>query len=173
VETAFEPFEVERRGTRIRVRAILPSDSEEILQAYDRMSPEARYMRFMSTRNAPEVGRLRAALGRMPERGLVIAATVPATDGLDIIGTASFVIGPEPGQCEFAVAVVNAWAGVGMGGTLLEALVAAARRRGLSSMQGFVLAENRAMLRLAQRLGFTVERQPGDYSVKVCTLPLV
>ena len=39
-------------------------------------------------------------------------------------------------------------------------------------MEGFVLAENQPMLRLARRLGFSVERDPDDASVRVCRLPL-
>ena len=172
MDAAFEPFEVERRGTVIRVRAILPSDGEEILQAFDRMSPDARYMRFMSARKTPEIGRLRTVLAGLPERRLAIVATVPAADGLDIIGSASFVASGEPGSCEFAISVVNEWAGVGLGGTLLESLIAAARRSAFTTMEGFVLADNRAMLKLAGRLGFAIERQPGDFTVKVCTLRL-
>jgi acetyltransferase len=82
------------------------------------------------------------------------------------------VLGDEPGTCEFAISVVNAWAGAGLGGALLGALVTAARARGLATMEGFVLAENRAMLRLAQRLGFAVKRQAEDPTVRTCTLQL-
>ena len=169
-DTRFEPFDIERRGVTLSVRAILPSDGEEILQAFDRMSPGARCMRFMASRNAPEIGRLRTLLAGLPERGLAIAATIAAADGIDIVGTASFVAAGEPGTCEFAVSIVDAWAGAGLGRTLMQALIAAARRRGLATMQGFVLADNRAMLRLAERLGFTIARAPEDYGVKVCTL---
>jgi L-amino acid N-acyltransferase YncA len=38
----------------------------------------------------------------------------------------------------------------------MEQLIAVARARGLRSMLGHVLAENRGMLALAQKLGFTV-----------------
>jgi acetyltransferase len=54
----------------------------------------------------------------------------------------------------------------------MQALVEAARRRGLEEMEGFVLAENRGMLALAARLGFTQSRHPDDFSLRVCRLRL-
>jgi L-amino acid N-acyltransferase YncA len=54
----------------------------------------------------------------------------------------------------------------------MDALIGAARRRGLRTMEGFVLAENDAMLRLALRLGFAVTRHPEDFNLKVCRLQL-
>jgi hypothetical protein len=39
-------------------------------------------------------------------------------------------------------------------------------------MEGFVLAENEPMLRLARRLGFAIARDPEDASVRICRLDL-
>ena len=39
-------------------------------------------------------------------------------------------------------------------------------------MNGFVLAENQPMLRLAQRLGFRIAPDPDDGSVRICSLHL-
>jgi len=36
-----------RNGRAVHLRAIRSSDEEELLQAFDRFSPEDRYMRFM------------------------------------------------------------------------------------------------------------------------------
>jgi hypothetical protein len=43
-----------------------------------------------------------------------------------------------------------------------EALLRAARGRGLETMEGLVLARNPEMLRFVRALGFEVERPPGD-----------
>jgi hypothetical protein len=39
-------------------------------------------------------------------------------------------------------------------------------------MEGFVLAKNRPMLRLAARLGFSIAPDPDDASVRICQLRL-
>jgi acetyltransferase len=48
----------------------------------------------------------------------------------------------------------------------MNQLIDAAKRRGLLEMEGFVLAENESMLRLAGKLGFVIERDPDDPTVR-------
>ena len=169
--STFEPLEVAlRNGRTVRLRAVERSDEEELLQAFDRLGAEARYMRFMHAVREANVPRLRKVLDSFPEKGLAIAATVPSEDGIDIVGSASFVLGNGGDDCEFAVTVADGWAGAGLGRALMEALVDAARRRSLKEMVGFVLADNAPMLRLAARLGFAVGRDPDDFSQCICRL---
>ncbi|NJD87045.1 MAG: GNAT family N-acetyltransferase [Betaproteobacteria bacterium] len=171
--TTFEPVDVALRdGRTVRLRTMERADEEEILQAFDRLGAEARYMRFMHSVREANIPRLRQVLDSFPEKGLAIAATVPAEDGIDIVASATFVIGPGGDDCEFAISVVDDWAGAGLGRVLMTALVDAARRRGLREMTGFVLAENAPMLRLAGRLGFAVRRDPDDFSQCTCRLDL-
>jgi acetyltransferase len=54
----------------------------------------------------------------------------------------------------------------------MRVLIDAAAARGLTEMEGFVLAENQPMLRLAKRLGFSVAPDPEDRAVRICRLPL-
>ena len=173
METRFEPRDLTlRNGRVVHVRAILPTDEEEILQAFDRLGSQSRYMRFMHAVREVNRKRLRDTIASFPEKGQSIAATVPAADGIDIVGAATFIVGPGPQACEFAISVADDWGGAGLGGALLATLTEAARRRGLKEMTGFVLAENQPMLRLASRLGFEIARDPDDYAVRVCRLAL-
>ena len=169
----FEPFDIILRdGRQVHVRPLRSSDQEEILQAFDRLSPEARYMRFMSAVKQLDERWLRDALARFPERGVGIAATVPAADGIDIVGAASCVIGADPETCEFAITIVDPYAGGGLGKRLLTTLIEVARRRGLRVMEGFVLASNKPMLKVAKRLGFEIRFDPDDPSVRTVRLEL-
>ena len=54
----------------------------------------------------------------------------------------------------------------------MKKLIEASRKRGLKVMEGFVLAENQSMLRLARRLGFTIAPDPEDRAVRICRLQL-
>lgn len=54
----------------------------------------------------------------------------------------------------------------------MTALVDAAKRRGLEEMEGFVLAADKPMLRLATRVGFSVSPDPDDPSIRICRLCL-
>src|SRR5262245_18086137 len=137
----FEPTDIALRdGRTVHLRVLRADDADEILQAFERLSAESRYMRFMGTVKEMDPRWLRAALARFPQSGAAIAATVPAPDGLDIVGAASFVIAAETDRCEFSVTVADEWKGAGLGKRLLRALIEAARERGLRVMEGYVLA---------------------------------
>jgi acetyltransferase len=161
-----------RDGRAVHIRAMRPADEAEILKAFDRLSADARYMRFMRVVREPNLERVRKTLASFPACGLGLVATVPAADGIDVVGSAIFVIGSDPATCEFAITIAAGYGGAGLGRTLLTALVDAARRRGLKEMEGFVLASNKPMLGLAARVGFDVSIDPDDRSIRVCRLRL-
>jgi acetyltransferase len=161
-----------RDGRAVHIRAIRPTDEGEFLQAFERLSEDARYMRFMRFVHEPNRERLRQALASFPESGIGIVATVPAADGIDIVGSAIFVIGSDRTTCEFAITVAAEYGGAGLATTLMTALIGAAKARGLREMDGFVLAGNQPMLRLARRLGFTITPDPEDRAIRVCRMRL-
>lgn len=161
-----------RDGRVVHLRPIRTTDEAELLQAFDRLSPDARYMRFMHVIREPNLDRLRATLASLPERGSCVVATVPADDGIDIVGSATFILERDPTKCEFAITIQAEYGGTGLGRVLMTALIDTAKRRGLKTMEGFVLAENTSMLRLARRLGFSIASDPDDRSLCVCVLPL-
>jgi L-amino acid N-acyltransferase YncA len=161
-----------RDGRAVHIRDVRPTDEAEIVQAFGRMSADARYMRFMHSVREVNLERLRKVLASFPENGIGIVATMPADDGIDIVGSAIVVFGSDAAPGEFAVNVAAQYGAAGLGGTLMTALIAAAKRRGLTEMDGFVLAENKPMLRLATRLGFTISPDPEDRTVRICRLRL-
>jgi len=172
-DSSFTDFDVTLRdGRAVHLREMRPADEAELLQAFGRMSDDARYMRFMRSVREPNMERVRKALASFPEDGLGIVATVPAADGIDIVGSAIFVIGNDRSTCEFAINVGSAFGGAGLARTLMTALIESAKKRGLREMEGFVLAENQPMLRLASRLGFDIAPDPDDRAIRLCRLPL-
>lgn len=160
-----------RDGRSVCIRAMVPADEPELLQAFSRMSDDARYMRFMRVVREPNLERLRKVLASFPEGGIGIVATVPAEDGVDIVGSAVAII-VNATTCEFAINVASTFGGAGLASALMRVLIDAAAARGLTEMEGFVLAENQPMLRLARRLGFSVAPDPEDRTVRICRLPL-
>ena len=170
MDSGFTAFDFSLRDGRIvHIRAMRPSDEAALLKAFGQLSPDARYMRFMRVVGEPNVERLRKALASLPESGLGIVATVGETD---VVGSATFLIGNNPTSCEFATTVVGEYGGQGLGRALMTALIAAAKQRGLHEMEGFVLAKNQPMLRLAARLGFSIAPDPDDPAVRICRLHL-
>jgi acetyltransferase len=72
---------------------------------------------------------------------------VTERDGREIqVGVARYVASADRRRCEFAIAVADDWQRKGLGSRLMEALMAAARARGIGEMYGEVLASNRKIL---------------------------
>ena len=169
----FTPVEVELHdGRRVRLREIRPDDREEMRQAFDRLSSESRYMRFMSHIRQLPAPMLERSVNPQRERGLALVAEIDAPDGIDIVGGARYYILADDETCEFTVAVADGWRGVGLASRLMRELIVVARDKGLRRMEGFVLAGNSGMLTLARRLGFTTETDPHDAVVRIVRVEL-
>jgi acetyltransferase len=161
-----------RGGRRVCIRAARISDEAELLQAFERLSPEARYMRFMRAVREPDLSRLRQALAGFPATGVGLVATVPAADGIDIVGSCVCLFAADGRRGEFAISVAADYGGAGLGSALMRVLIDACHDRGLQEMDGYVLAINKPMLKLAGRLGFGIAPDPDDRSVCIVRLPL-
>jgi len=119
-----------------------------------------------STRGNSISRRLNAACTR-PGRDFAFVATIPAADGIDIVGAAQYVRANKRSRktCEFAITVAEDLRGSGLAAKLLASLVRRARRDGYATMEGLVIADNTPMLELARKLKFIVEPVPGDATV--------
>ncbi len=155
-----------RDGRQVLIRAVRPDDADEIRQAFDRMSTESRYMRFMQHKRELDPDRLQHGVHPAAGREFVLVATVPAADGIDIVGAVRYVAAPARGTCEFAVTVADDWQRVGLAATLMRSLMRRAARDRYRTIEGLVLRDNAAMLELARRLGFKVHFVPDDGSLR-------
>jgi acetyltransferase len=153
-----------RDGREVTLRAIAETDAGEIVQAFERLSTESRYFRFMQNRKQLDDAILQRGVHPRPGLDFAFVATVSAPDGIDIVGAAQYVRADEMKDktCEFAITVAEDWRHNGLATRLLAGLMRRARRDGYEMMQGWVMAENVAMLGLAQRLNFSIEPVPGD-----------
>jgi acetyltransferase len=146
-----------REGPRVTLRPIRPEDAEMEQAFVKRLSSESRYFRFMDTLRELTPLMLVRFTQIDYDREMAFVATVPAEGGVETeVAVARYVANPDGESCEFALVVADDWQGRGLGRRLMEQLIAVARARGLRSMLGHVLAENRGMLELARKLGFVI-----------------
>ncbi len=155
-----------RDGRQVLIRAIRPDDADEIRQAFERMSSGARYMRFMQHKRELDPLRLERGVNPTAGREFALVATIPADDGIDIVGAARYLAAPARATCEFSVSVADDWQGVGLAATLMRSLIRRAARDGYRAIEGLVLRDNQPMLDLARKLGFKVQFVPDDGSLR-------
>ena len=152
-------------GARAIIRPIRPEDSDREADFVRALSPETRYLRFMSTiKELP--GPLLARLTQIDyDREMALVAITGDGDSEEQIGVCRYVVNPDGESCEFAIVVADAWQRQGLARTMMNLLIEAARERGLKVMEGVFLANNERMLRFVQSLGFHINRDPEDSSL--------
>jgi acetyltransferase len=96
---------------------------------------------------------------------LALIALAMVDNQVTQVGVARYAPEVDGLSHDFGIVVADAWQGRGLGEALLASLVSAAARAGVQQLTGLTLAENHAMRGLARRLGFEIERVPGDATV--------
>jgi acetyltransferase len=156
-----------RDGREVTLRAIVEADAPEIVQAFERLSNESRYLRFMQHKKQLDPAALARGVHPQTGREFAFVATIPAADGIDIVGATQYVRAEDnsPDACEFAITVAEDWRESGLATKLLASLIRRARGDGYRTMEGLVIAGNEPMLALARDLKFTVHPVPEDATV--------
>jgi acetyltransferase len=144
-----------RDGRWVTLRPVLPQDLEAEQALVGEMSPRSRRARFHGALKClPNT--LAHAMTRIDfddEVALVAEAHIDE-DRTRLVADARYVRdGADRSRAEFAIAVADAWQGLGLGRLLLGRLVRHAHRRGICSIEGSVLADNEPMLALMRALG--------------------
>ena len=128
----------------------------------EHLSEENRYLRFMKWVKVPNERLVSFLTDIDYERHMAFACVVPGEKGEPLVGQARYVVNPDGKSCEFSIVIADAWHKSGVAGLLMQALLDAARARGLATMEGIVLRANREMIRFVRALGFEVWPSPED-----------
>src|SRR4051794_23445633 len=134
-----------RDGSNIRIRPIEPEDRGRLATAFDELSDQSRYQRFLSPMRRLSAAQLDylSDVDHRDHEALVALDHNAAR----LVGVARYVR-TDTTVAEPAVAVVDDWQRRGVGTALLERLVDRAIEEGVTTFAGHVLAENPAPLRL-------------------------
>ncbi len=160
-----------RGGGEYTVRPIHPDDANMLQDLMQRLSPESRYFRFISSiEQLPPTMLARFTLIDYDREMALVAVLKQRHAGEDgeiteterIIGVSRYITNPDQSSCEFALVVADDHAGKGLGSRLMESIMDVARDKGLTEIIGLVLANNSGMLKLIRRMGFQVKRHAED-----------
>ena len=150
------PANATRERARVTIRPIEAVDADGLSTFYASLSAESRALRFLgASRGISQAEAMRfASVDRMVDDGFVaVVAEAGPDDGL-IVGHATLTSGGyRPPEIAFAVA--DAWQRRGLGTALLQAVIDAAKRRGIARLVAVVRADNVAMRRLLARAGWS------------------
>jgi len=153
-------------GGQYTVRPIHPTDAQMLQELVQRISPESRYFRFVSSiRELPPAMLARFTLIDYDREMALVAvhrervanAEGEMVESERIVGVSRYVTNIDQSTCEFSLLVADDYSGKGLGARLMESIMEVAREKGLGEIEGLVLANNHSMLKLMRRLGFSVK----------------
>lgn len=142
-------------GTWAEVRMLRPEDTALLERGFARLSARSRFQRFLAAKPRLSPEELRYLTAVDGERHVALGAVTWNDAGEEVgLGVARFIrLEDTPEVAELALTVVDDAQGKGLGRFLLDALVRAARERGVERFELRVLADNEAMQRLVRTLG--------------------
>jgi len=158
-------------GTRVNIRPIRPEDEPLMVEFHHRLSERSVYFRYfhllnLSQRTAHE--RLTRMCFIDYDRGMALVAERENPDGgHELLGIGRLTRVHGTADAEMAVLVSDDFQGRGLGSELIAQLIKIAKQEKIGRITADILAENRSMQRVCERLGFQLKYDPDDATVKV------
>jgi acetyltransferase len=154
-------------GTRIQLRPIKPEDEPEWHVLLTKCSPESIRSRFryLFKRTTHEMATRYCFIDY--DREMAVVAELQSPEGRELIGVGRLVADPDARRGEYAVLMVDAWQGKGIGTQITNYCVDIARNLGLEEVHAETLPENTRMIAVFRHCGFEVELNQKEGVVNV------
>lgn len=166
---ALETRRTTEKGMEILLRPVKLNDERLLKDFFYTLSSDCMYHRFISTRTDMPHERLQRFVVVDYSREMVILAVVQKEDREEIVGMGQYSIDKESNTAEVALVVHDDYQNQGIGTELLSYLTYLAKKSGLHGFTAEVLIDNKPMLRLFEKMGFTIERkaEAGVYEMEM------
>ena len=154
-------------GREVTLRPIRPEDESLMVRFHETLSKDTVYFRFLRLLAFDQRVR-HERLSRMCfldyDRAMAIIALrhAAAGDEQQVLGVSRLVKVHGTRDADFAIVISDDVHGLGLGHALLSRLVEVARAEGLRHLTGIVLPDNRPMLRLCSKIGFSLDYSGRD-----------
>jgi acetyltransferase len=145
----------------VLLRAIRPEDEPAENEMLSSLSQETLRTRFFSVFKDISHERLILFCNIDYDRHMAIVAEMEENGKKKMIGVARLIMNQDLTSGEVAVLVQDKFQGEHLGSKFVEILIGIARERGLEEIRADVLSENKSMLNVFRRLGFSTHWVPG------------
>jgi acetyltransferase len=146
-------------GTEVILRPIRPEDEpieSEFIQGLSKETSRFRF--FQIIKDLPHDALVRFCNIDYDREMAFIAETRDGDRRVEI-GVSRLILEPNKKKGEFAVVVADKYQSSGLGVKLVDMLIEVAKDKGVETIFGIILNDNLKMLRLAEKLGFTIKRE--------------
>ncbi|MFP4500067.1 MAG: GNAT family N-acetyltransferase [Candidatus Hydrogenedentota bacterium] len=152
-------------GTQLNIRPVHPTDEPNVRELFYSLSQQSLYTRFMSRMKWVPRKQVQEFVYIDHRNEVSIVATIPSSDGEDIVAIGGYYLDPRTNRAEVAFVVSDEWQHRKIGSFLMKHLTNIARRHGIAGFTAEVLRENKAMQNVFNQSGLKVksEIQEGVY----------
>ncbi|GAB4574295.1 MAG: bifunctional acetate--CoA ligase family protein/GNAT family N-acetyltransferase [Anaerolineae bacterium] len=164
-----------RSGEELLIRPIRPEDEPLVVEFHKSLSERTVYLRYLQQMNLNQ----RIAHDRLVricftdyDREIVLVAERNGGSNHAIVGVARLTRLHGTNDARFAMIVADEYQGQGLGAELLQRLIGVARDEKIERIVAFVSPDNKAMLRLFEKLNFAITEQPDENNLLYATLTL-
>jgi acyl-CoA hydrolase/GNAT superfamily N-acetyltransferase len=154
-----ETFRTTGSGVQLFIRSVKISDEPLLKDFFYSLSDQSIYRRFISARKDMPHERLQEFCIIDNTRERVVLAIQSLGEKEEIVGVGQYGIAEDVHTADVAFVVRDERQKQGIGLELLSYLTLLAKRQGLLGFTAEVLAENRPMLHLFEKMGFDISRR--------------
>lgn len=149
-------------GRPVTLRPIRPEDEPLEFGLFDNFSPETWRYRFFGPMKEVTHEDMVRFTNIDYRREMAIIGILEENGERKMIGVGRLIIDPDGKAGEYAVVVGDPWQGLGLGEKLTDAIIGVAEDKGLETIYGTIMKENRRMINLVQKMGFEVSKEDED-----------
>jgi acyl-CoA hydrolase/RimJ/RimL family protein N-acetyltransferase len=146
-----------KNDTKIRFRAIRPSDEEQMRRLFYRFSDKAVYYRYFTAIKAMPHEKMQSYVNVDYRVAMSIVGLVGEPGQGRIVAEARYVKARAQPYADVAFVVDGDFEGLGVATYMLARLMKLAKERGVLGFTADVLASNKGMMRVFEKSGLTVE----------------
>ena len=156
-------------GRHYHIRPIRPADAALYPEFLRKMSPEDMRLRFFGVGKAFS-DKLLIRLTQLDYDRDIAFVALERNGALG--GVARLSSDPDHDVAEYALMVRSDLQGHGLGWAMLHRLIEYAKEDGLKRIEGLVLSENAAMLKMCREVGFHLTTDPDDATIVRASLDI-
>jgi acyl-CoA hydrolase/RimJ/RimL family protein N-acetyltransferase len=143
-------------GTNVSFRAIKPSDEEAMRRLFYRFSTDTVFYRYFSPIKTMPHSKNQEYVNIDYRRDMSIVGIVEEGGSEEIIAEGRYSLNAENSLADTAFVVDEKFVGRGIASFLLEMLIRYSREQGVTGFSADVLSDNKAMLKVFEKLPFVV-----------------
>jgi acetyltransferase len=158
-------------ATVVTIRPIRPEDEPALVRFHETLSERTVYLRYFHLMNLEQrthhdrLTRI-CFIDYAREMALVAERRHPETGESEILGVGRMMRIHGTTEAEVAVVISDQWQGRGLGKELLARLLIVGADEKLSKLTADILPDNREVMRVCEKLGFTLKHSLDDEVVR-------